>query len=1465
MSLCTDLEGWQWFTNYYDVAPCVSQNALFLLPGSIAVLFGLPAVVQLYSKPGKRPVIWSYGLKQILTLLQLVISLSIPFTVPFKHDLRHWSPFLLTLGTSIILVIQKLEFEKRKPASTVALSFWALQTLESAIVIYGLAIRGFVDSTYVFSLVSIAFLGVFNLVLETSYTPSSEPAYYDDSNIFAKLTYSYVSPILTQGLKSALKNGSVPKPPQKLQTQYIFKEFSDVWEPKLEKYTRDTVKNPDSAKFPSLLFTFFSIHGFDYLGITLLEAFSTVAPYAQPLLLKQLILFVERYNHGLAPLSQGISIVIVAGSFMMLKTVVETKKNLMINNLTLRVETALSQAIHDKALKLSPAAVNETSVGELVNILSNSVKQLTAVVSYLDSVWSVPLQIAVCWLTMYSMIGNAMWVGMVSLLLIIPFTALISKLKMTLFLAMQEICESRYTLTNNLLTNIKSVKLYGWETTFFNKVQKIRNEDEIGIFRKFTYLGALESVLMSTCNNLAATSSFAFIVLVQHIPLSAASALPALNLFSKLLQPFIMVPYIVQFAIKAWVALNKINKFLELTEVEKFNGRDRVCDSSSATPVNVHGSFFWDKKLEKAALEDISYTATKGDTVCIIGKVGTGKTATLMATLDELFAKDGSSSITGSVAYSSQVPWILNTTVKDNILFGSREDPVFYNLVVEACALTRDLELLADGDLTEVGEKGISLSGGQKARISIARTVYSRADVQIYDDPLSAVDEIVQAHLIKHVFGPDGLLSTKTVVIATNTVNLLRHSSAIHLIEDKTFVESGEFSELMKKDGKVKKLVHEFQTQSSGSTGTNDALEPAESKSPDVKPSDVKSSDVKPSDDKPTETTSTLRRASSVSHFSVVTLADDDARRTRVDSEVKNTQKANFFGLYKKYFDAVGHVYIGLYLVLTLVGAALTIGSTYWVAKWGTHEIDLSDLQLVIGYFLIGLSASLVRAFGTIAFSAIGSIRASRVVHEKMLKSVLRAPMSFFESTPIGRLTTRFSSDLSLIDWGMNYFVIQLTSAVTQSFSTLLLIVISSPLTLIIIVPALYLYRRTQLYYLTTSRQVRRLKAATMSPVLSHFQETITGLTTVRAFGKARYFSTKSTAHIDVRNKMDFLSQSLQKWLSLRLTSIGVAIFLSSGLSLVGSLYWRPLSAGLVGLVMSYASTISAYLAQVVKSAISAEQESVVLERIFDFCEIEPEAPLKAKEPAAHWPNEGKITFSDFSTKYRDNLDPVLHSLSFTVNPREKVGVVGRTGAGKSSLTMSLFRIIEASAGSVTIDGEDISKLGLEDLRSRLSIIPQDAQMFEGTVRSNLDPAEKFSDEELLQVLEHSSLKKFVDENEGLDTKLNDGGSNLSLGQKQLLCLGRALLTPSSVLVLDEATAAVDYETDKIIQETIRREFKDRTILTIAHRLNTVMDSDRIMVLDAGKVVEFDTPETLLKDKNSFFYKLVNSKELEKE
>lgn len=1191
----------------------------------------------------------------------------------------------------------------------------------------------------------------------------------------------------------------------------------------MEAYNEQKAQNPDTP-FPSIIATLVSLYYMDYLKITSLKLITTLLPFTEPLLLKQLILFVDKYNSGHVPLSQGISIILLLAFITLLETVIYSRIGLLSNNLYTRLETALSHAIHEKALLLAPASVAETSVGELVNILSNNVSQLASILRYPNMLWTLPLQVTLSWLTMYSLIGKAMFMGMLAMVVVVPVTSLISKIQFKLYMDVQEAAEKRYTLTNNLLTNIKSVKLYAWESTYFDKIQSVRNSELHTMF-KLGYLSALESFVFSTCNILSSTVSFAFIVLYQKLPLKASDAIPALSLFSGLLAPFLALPHTFQAIMKAYVALNKIKNFLQLTEVE---GRQ---ETSSDHVVEVSGTFFWDSNMSKTALSDISYTANKGDTICIIGKVGTGKTATLLASLGELFVQNGSSKVSGSVAYYSQVPWILNATVKDNILFGSRDDPEFYSHVIEACALTRDFELLADGDQTEVGEKGISLSGGQKARIAIARAVYSRAEVYFFDDPLSAVDEHVQAHLVECVF--EGLLKNKTVVMATNTVSLLKFSDKVYLIEGQRFVEAGW-------GDKVKKLVEEFSS----------VEEDVEDEDEEYDEDEDDSGDEYAYEDVPAlKNRFSLRRTSSVSHYSVLTLSDEDIRRTRVESEV-HASESDIFELYWIYFSAAGVHNLIFYLAMSVVYTGMSFLRTYWVAQWGSEDITFTDIQLVLGYLFISVISYFFDALGTLCWECFGALRASTLIHDRMLTSVIHAPMSFFESTPLGRLTTRFSQDIDEIDSSMSWTVISLLESLISSLSALVIVAVSSPPTMIVIVPALYLYRRIQLYYLITSTQVRRLSAATMSPVLSHFQETLTGLTTIRAFSKTPFFSSKNTAHMDVCTKTDFLQQSLQNWLSFRLTAIGVAIFLASGLSLMLTLHFKPLSAGLVGLVIHYASTISDHLSGVVHDAIDVEQESVVLERVDEFSNIESEA-LGGKIPPAHWPNNGQVTFSDLSTKYRKQLDNVLEEVSFTIRSREKVGVVGRTGAGKSSLTMALFRIIEASAGSISIDGEDISRLTLESLRSRLSIIPQDAQMFEGTIRSNLDPAGKFTDDQLLHVLSLSSLSY------DLDTELEEGGSNLSLGQKQLLCLGRALLTPSTVLVLDEATAAVDYETDKVIQETIRREFQDRTILTIAHRLNTVMDSDRIMVLDAGKVVEFDTPGKLMTDKESFFYKLV--------
>eukprot|EP00096_Caligus_rogercresseyi_P015861 TRINITY_DN8345_c0_g1_i1.p1 TRINITY_DN8345_c0_g1~~TRINITY_DN8345_c0_g1_i1.p1 ORF type:complete len:558 (-),score=66.42 TRINITY_DN8345_c0_g1_i1:296-1813(-) len=490
----------------------------------------------------------------------------------------------------------------------------------------------------------------------------------------------------------------------------------------------------------------------------------------------------------------------------------------------------------------------------------------------------------------------------------------------------------------------------------------------------------------------------------------------------------------------------------------------------------------------------------------------------------------------------------------------------------------------------------------------------------------------------------------------------------------------------------------------------------------------------------------------------------------------------------------------------------------------------------------------------------IGTLNASMKIHGKLLSNVLRAPLSFFDTNPMGRILNRFSKDIDVADTTLPFNVRMIVTQTLSVLGTLVIISIALPWFVAVIVPIVVIYILLQKFYISCARQVKRIESISRSPIYSHFGETLTGMSTIRAFGRVDHFIDENEVKIDHNAKCYFPTFISSRWLAVRLETFGNLLVLFAALFSVTSK--GSIDPGMVGLSLSYSLSITSILNMLVRVSTDVETNMVSVERINEYESIPQEAPydLPDSDPSPQWPQHGVIKFDNYKTRYRKGLDLVLKGISCTIQKGEKVGIVGRTGAGKSSLTLALFRIIEPSEGSIYIDGENIRFLGLGKLRSRLTIIPQDPVLFSGSLRMNLDPFQTHSDREIWTALEQAHLKTFVSNlADGLHFTVLEGGSNLSVGQRQLICLGRALLRKTQILILDEATAAIDLETDDLIQSTIRREFQECTVVTIAHRINTIMDSNRIMVLDSGTIAEFDSPQKLLENPDSLFYALVNS------
>ncbi|CAI4620570.1 ADM_collapsed_G0035900.mRNA.1.CDS.1 [Saccharomyces cerevisiae] len=899
------------------------------------------------------------------------------------------------------------------------------------------------------------------------------------------------------------------------------------------------------------------------------------------------------------------------------------------------------------------------------------------------------------------------------------------------------------------------------------------------------------------------------------------------------------------------------------------------------------------------ALKNIDhFEAKRGDLVCVVGRVGAGKSTFLKAILGQLPCMSGSKDSippkliirSSSVAYCSQESWIMNASVRENILFGHKFDQNYYDLTVKACQLLPDLKILPDGDETLVGEKGISLSGGQKARLSLARAVYSRADIYLLDDILSAVDAEVSKNIIEYVLiGKTALLKNKTIILTTNTVSILKHSQMIYALENGEIVEQGNYEDVMNRKNntsKLKKLLEEFDSPIDNGN-ESDVQTEHRSESEVDEPLQLKVTESETEDEIVTESELELIKANS-RRASLATLRPRPFVGAQLDSVKKTAQEAEKTEVgrvktkvYLAYIKACGVLGVVLFFLFMILTRVFDLAENFWLKYWSeSNEKNGSNerVWMFVGvYSLIGVASAAFNNLRSIMMLLYCSIRGSKKLHESMAKSVIRSPMTFFETTPVGRIINRFSSDMDAVDSNLQYIFSFFFKSILTYLVTVILVGYNMPWFLVFNMFLVVIYIYYQTFYIVLSRELKRLISISYSPIMSLMSESLNGYSIIDAYDHFERFIYLNYEKIQYNVDFVFNFRSTNRWLSVRLQTIGATIVLATAILALATMNTkRQLSSGMVGLLMSYSLEVTGSLTWIVRTTVTIETNIVSVERIVEYCELPPEAQSinPEKRPDENWPSKGGIEFKNYSTKYRENLDPVLNNINVKIEPCEKVGIVGRTGAGKSTLSLALFRILEATEGKIIIDGIDISDIGLFDLRSHLAIIPQDAQAFEGTVKTNLDPFNRYSEDELKRAVEQAHLKPHLEKmlhskprgddsneedgnvNDILDVKINENGSNLSVGQRQLLCLARALLNRSKILVLDEATASVDMETDKIIQDTIRREFKDRTILTIAHRIDTVLDSDKIIVLDQGSVREFDSPSKLLSDKTSIFYSL---------
>lgn len=1171
-----------------------------------------------------------------------------------------------------------------------------------------------------------------------------------------------------------------------------------------------------------------------------------------------------------------------------------------------------------KCLKASSCALSDTPAGKIVTLMSVDAQKVQDACLSIHALWGSPIMVGAILFFLYEYVGWATFVGLVVMASLGPIAGRLSRVIGKLQRERVGWTDKRVGLVNEVITGMRVIKFYAWEASFIERIQEYRNKEGT-ILKKLSVTFGLFSMLLFTGPVFVAVSCFSSYALAGNT-LSTADAYSALAFFTILRAPLSFLPMFVTNAINAVVGLKRIQGFLLKPEIE-----ERTKDED--VPVGVvevrDGKFKWDTRSEEPTLRDVSFRAIPGTLTMVVGSVGSGKTSLLASLLRQTERISGSVQIRGRIAYVSQSAWIINDTVRENIILGAHFDEARYNQALETSQLMDDLAMWAKGDMTEIGERGITMSGGQKQRVSIARAVYSDADIFLLDDPLSAVD----AHVGKALFDTcfTSVLTKKTIILVSNTIHFLPRADHILWLEDHTIKAQGSYKDIMasgfnpndlgesvnvdlvvspdvesiapvrsignlSKSAKFEAVAEVEEEDAMHVEGMYEGSEEREeSLSETASVSAVDSSPTLRAQDSPTQLDQGI--PSPLSYTAQDVGKDNGENNMKKNSfdvkipiekecESKNEGKrfdkgGELTGIEERADGGIGIEVIGKYtyaiggglvvlllIILFAFEQSAKISTDRWLGLWAEDRLNLQ-----LGAY-VGTYAAMGVAFGFFVFARSVHFSRSHVegalqLHKWLLDHLLKLPMNFFDTNPSGRIVNRFSRDTDILDNQLAQTIAQFLTCCATFLGILVVISLATPLFVPILLPIALFYYYIQRYYIPSGRELQRLESTTRSPIYTHFGETINGAATIQAYNISDHFIGLSDRQIE-RNAAAFSTQKAASgWLSTRLDVIGLVTLMSAALLAVRG----DISPALAGLSLVYALDMTKFLKFGTQTASLTESNFNSVERMVQYLkpdiegnkDIESGTSPEAKLPE-NWPSQGAIRITNMSMRYRPQTPLVIRNLFLDIKPGEKVGIAGRTGSGKSSLFLALYRMVELEEGGVEIDGVDTANLKLSTLRSSMSMIPQDPFMFSGTIRLNLDPFDLHGDAELWKALEGVGLKETI---ENLDEKLGapvvDNGANFSQGQRQLFCLARALLRKSKILMMDEATASVDIESDALIQRTIRENMQDTTVLTIAHRIHTIMDSDRVLVMDNGQISEFDAPQTLLTQKNSLFRHLVKS------
>ncbi|XP_019920175.3 multidrug resistance-associated protein 1 [Magallana gigas] len=1436
----------------------------------------------------------------ILLIVQLVMKLKLRNSILHEETIEA----VLQISTLILVgVFLYLERWKGFVSSGVLFVYWAVSIISTSMSMYNKILH------HMYSHEKESFL-IFCTVYATHWlqwtiscfaeistrSTEGEKNPYSTSSFPGRLLFLWVFSLILRGYRKPITKDDTFPLESKDKADHLLLNFQKNWEksgrnvkewcmerrkPILESATEIDAgeslvakeENEDNASdyhgnaSHSLLLTLLNMFGWKFLLLHVLTIFNSVCKMASPQLLSLLLGLLSEPAKEKDASCRGylLAISLFVVSVFEVLTYIHSLTTAL--KLGVRVRATLMSALYRKVLKVGNISRQKSSVGEILNLMSVDTSTISDSMPLIGMWFESLLEIMFSLYFLYEILGYAVFAGCGLMVLLVPVNAYLSSKSFKVIEDHMKLNDDRIKLLSEVINGIKILKLYAWEMIFKDKIIAKRKTE----LRKLLNLKILERILETLFHItpfIVIFATFLTYILINDRPLDAKTVFVSLSFFNILKFSIEMVSRSVQENMKFYVAIKRIQKFLNSDDLIECNMK-RMDQREIAIRIS-NGTFAWN--WNSSVLERINMEVHEGKLVALVGNVGQGKSSLLSAILGELTKLKGTVNIKGTVAYAPQQAWILNATVEDNILFGMKMDRTRYYTVLETCALLPDLTILPAGDQTEIGEKGVNLSGGQKHRISLARAVYSDADIYLLDDPLSAVDSHVGSHLFNKVIGPTGMLKDKTRVLVTHGIHWLPSVDQIFVLTDGKISENGTYDELLDHAGpfaefleNVKNQTDDFQNGNLGGLRRPLAYQ-NESRGLNPRTRSTSSDQFENRTSLNLDTQfKTTEQYSDVPHI-------DMTKDILIEEEKTEEGKVKWKRVVT-YFKAVGLKYCLLLMLLYEASEGLSLMGNIWLSRWTEDPIlnaavnvtqNQRELQQRNVYYLgCYVSFGIGQVFCVVLFGIFcvtRTISASHIIHSNLLHSILRCPISFFDTTPSGRIMNRFSQDLSAVDTKIPFYIEMALYSGTVLLGTLAAITYAAQWFLLVAIPLGLVYFVLMTAYLPTLRQIKRIEAVCRSPIYSYFSETLAGASVIRAFGKENIFMLEIQKRINDFHRVNSTDVAISGWKSILTELLGCVVILSTSLMAVASR--DTISAGMAGLSISYSLQVTRVMNWLVYCLTLVETNVVSIERIAEYTDTESEAALinDTHRPPKNWPDEGQIIFSSYSTKHRPNLDTVLKNINVVIEPRSKIGIVGRTGAGKSSLAMALFRLIEPVSGNIEVDGENLTVLGLHDCRSKLTILPQDPVLFSGSLRMNIDPLNQFKDEQIWSAIEHAHLKSFVQSlPSGLEFECGEGGGNISAGQKQLVCLARSLLQKTKILILDEATAAVDLETDDLIQRTIREEFRDCTVLTIAHRINTVLDYDRIIVLDKGCVMEYDTPNHLLKDPNSLFYELARN------